>query len=144
MTEMTPKIGVNQNIVGKRAVRRNLLTEEIAADIVNGVAKSDILTKLENNIYQYQERGFSTVQSYRWYNDGVKRLQQDSDDRMEVKRDILWSRYQQIYQDALESGQLGVAKATLDSIAKVFGLQAPEQKEITLKEAEIKFGFNGD
>lgn len=128
----------------KKAVRRNLLTEEVAADIVNGVAKSDILTKLQSNIYQYQDMPYSVVQSYRWYNWAVERIQQDSDDRMEVKRDILWSRYQQIYQDALESGQLGVAKATLDSIAKVFGLQAPEQKEITLKEAEIKFGFSGD
>ena len=110
-------------------------------DIINGVSKSDILTKLVGGLYEHQENTLSRQRAYYWYNLAVERIGTDSEDRLEVKRQVLWSRYEMLYNDCVQSGNIITAKGVLDSMAKVFGLQAPEQKELTLKDAIINFGF---
>lgn len=136
-----PPNAMAKNRQERLAIKRILLTEEIAVDIINGVSKSDILTKLVGGLYEHQENTLSRQRAYYWYNLAVERIGTDSEDRLEVKRQVLWSRYEMLYNDCVQSGNIITAKGVLDSMAKVFGLQAPEQKELTLKDAIINFGF---
>ena len=134
---------MGKGLVEKKKLQRQLLEDEVIADIVNGVAKSDILTKIQTGIYDHANPlGVSVKTSYIVYNHSLERIKIDSEDKLEEKRQVLWSRYENIYRESMESGNLMNARATLDSIAKVFGLASPEETKITLDGAVVRFNFN--
>lgn len=127
----------------KREVARRLLIDEVTVDLVNGVPKSDILTKLQDGIYEHvTSPTMSMVTSYRVYNAAMAKIRQDSEDSIAEKRELLWSRYENLYRESLELGNHMNARACLSDMARIFGLQAPEQKEVTLKNIEVDFGFD--
>lgn len=127
----------------KRAVARQLLIEEVAVDLVNGVPKSQILDKLQCGIYEHvTSPTMSMVTSYRVYNAAMAKIRQDSEDSIAEKRELLWSRYEHLYRENLELGNHINARACLSDMARIFGLAAPEQKEISLTNAKIDFAFD--
>ena len=136
--------GVKVSRSEKLEIQRRLLVDEIAADIVNGVAKSDILTKLREGIYRYATRPLKYVQSYEWYNKALAKFKIDNEDSLEEKRQIMYSRYENIYREAVEQGNGIVAKNTLDSMMKFFGLEtpAPQRQDVTIKNINLDFGFD--
>ena len=128
----------------KSEIEKRLLIDEIVADIVNGVPKSEILLKLQENIYQYQPKAYIYQHAYNWYNWALDAISKDSEDAINEKRQILWSRYENLYRESLQLGNLANARQVLTDMAKVFGLAEQEQATLTLNGATIKFNFNGD
>ena len=127
----------------KREIARRLLIEEVAVDLVNGVPKSEILQKLQDGIYEHvTSPTMSMVTSYRVYNAAMAKIRQDSEDSITEKRELLWSRYENLYRESLELGNHMNARACLSDMARIFGLQAPEQKEVTLTNTKIDFAFD--
>lgn len=126
------------------AVRKQLLTSEIVADIVNGTSKADVFEKLKQGIYEYQEHGYAETSCYLWWNKAMERLKFSNEMDVSEHRAILWNRYEQLFQDSVQTGQIMVAKSILDSMGKTFGLQDAEKKEITVTDVKIDFGFDED
>lgn len=126
----------------KKEIARRMLIDEVVVDLVNGVPKSEILIKLQDGIYEHVTApSLSMVTSYRVYNAAMAKIRQDSEDSIAEKRELLWSRYENLYRESLELGNHMNARACLSDMAKIFGLSEPEKQEVTIKDAVISFGF---
>lgn len=129
----------------RREIQRRLLVDEIVADITNGVSKSDVLTKLQSGIYTYAvSPSMSQSSSYEWWNRAMDKFRLNNEASIAEKRDIMYSRYLNIYNESMEEGNKIAAKQTLDSMVKFFGIATPEKTEVTLKNITIDFGFDED
>lgn len=110
---------------GKQAVfyQTEQTIEEIACDIINGVPKADILQKLRDGLYSSGKKVKQTM-SYELYKAGVARLAINRCDRIEEARDVMWNRYENLYRESLESGNLANARQCLLDMMKLFGYSA--------------------
>lgn len=125
----------------KDAARKMMLTAEIVADIVNGTSKYDVFEKLRLGVYEFQEHPYKETSCYLWWNKALERLKFSNEQDVSEKRAILWNRYEEVYKESIDSGNIMNARATLDSMAKTFGLQDAEKQEITVTDVKINFGF---
>ena len=128
----------------KNAVRKQMLTAEIVADIVNGTSKYDVFEKLRLGVYEFQDHPYGQTSCYLWWNKALERLKFSNEQDVSEKRAILWNRYEEVYKESIESGNIMNARATLDSMAKTFGLQDAEKKEISVSDFKIEFGFGDE
>lgn len=122
------------------------LIAAITADIVNGVSRSDIITKLKEGMYEEQSQPYKESTAVNYYWAGTKRLREDREEDIEVLKDKLYSQYYQLYADAMLVGNTIGAKSVLDSIAKLF---IGDTKNVNLngkldEKINISFGFDGD
>jgi len=126
----------------RKEIAKRMLIDEVVADIVNGVSKRDVLTKLREGIYTYATQPtMSVTQSYRYWNDAMEAMKINYEAGIEEKRKVLWNRYENLYQNSLELGNYKNARACLADMAKLFGIASPEKQEITVNDAVISFGF---
>lgn len=122
------------------------LIAAISADIVNGVSRSDIITKLKEGMYEEQSQPYKESTAVNYYWAGTKRLREDREEDIEVLKDKLYSQYYQLYADAMLVGNTIGAKSVLDSIAKLF---IGDTKNVNLngkldEKININFGFDGE
>lgn len=122
------------------------LIAAITADIVNGVSRSDIITKLKEGMYEEQSQPYKESTAVNYYWAGTKRLREDREEDIEVLKDKLYSQYYQLYADAMLVGNTIGAKSVLDSIAKLF---IGDTKNVNLngkldEKININFGFDGE
>ena len=124
------------------------LISAIAADIVNGVSRSDIIIKLKEGMYEEQPQPYKESTAINYYWAATNRLKEDRDEDIETLKDKLYSQYYQLYADAMKANNTIGAKAVLDSIAKFF---IPTQKQETNIEIDkntdkinISFGFSDE
>lgn len=126
----------------KRSIARRLLTDEVVAAIVNGESKADIITKLKEGIFtNCTSATMSHTAAYNYWNDALEKIKYNCEISAAEKRDILWNRYEALYNDCIELGNYQTARAILNDQLKLFGLASPEQKEVTVNDAVISFGF---
>lgn len=129
----------------KRAVQKRMLIDEIVADVCNGIGKSDCLTKLMEGIYQYATHPtMSKSMAYLYWNWAMDKIKFNSEAAVEEKRQILWNRYETVYNNSLELGQYQTARQCLTDMAKVFGLAEPEKREVSLDASKISFNFGSN
>lgn len=122
------------------------LIAAITADIVNGVSRSDIITKLKEGMYEEQSQPYKESTAVNYYWAGTKRLREDREEDIEVLKDKLYSQYYQLYADAMLVGNTIGAKSVLDSIAKLF---IGDTKNVNLngkldEKINISFGFDAE
>ena len=92
----------------------------LTCDIVNGVSRSDIITKLKEGLYKEHPKQYKESTAIAYYCTAMQRLKEDREIDAETLKDKLYSQYYQLYKDAIENGNVIGAKAVLDSIAKTF------------------------
>lgn len=92
----------------------------IIADVVNGIQRSDILTKLMEQLYEGQRQKYALKTAQMYYETALQRIREDREDDIEDLKAKLYSQYYQLYADAMQDGNTIVAKQVLDSIAKIF------------------------
>ena len=136
---------------GKRANTKKYqeiedLIAAITADIVNGVSRSDIITKLKENMYDEQPQAYKESTAVNYYWAATKRLKEDREEDIETLKDKLYSQYYQLYADAMLVGNTIGAKSVLDSIAKLF---IGDTKNVNLngkldEKINISFGFDNE
>lgn len=120
------------------------LLDEMTCDLVNGKAKSEIILKAQNGLYENQKKGVEYREASEYYKAILSRLQIDEPDKDNAKS-AFYSMYLNIYREQLEEGNLMGAKATLDSMVKLMGLDKPTnaiQVNNSSDKVEIKFGFS--
>ena len=126
------------------------IIDELYADICNGVARSDCLVKLKNGLYESQDgKGVCKPKAYDYYNAAIDRLAVNTDIEAEKLRNIFYSRYETLLEEAVKRGDLGNARAILDSMSKIFlgirdnqtNIQVTSDKE---NGVTINFGFSSE
>ena len=134
---------------GKRAKVRDYqyvedLLNLIICDIVNGVQKSDIMSKLQEQLYDGQKQKYTWKTAEMYYYTAMHRLKEDRESDIENLKDKLYSQYYQLYNDSMLVGNTLVAKSVLDSIVKTF---LPDEKNIKVDaniNGELTIDFNFD
>ena len=135
----------NKKVKGKDYEYVEDMLALIICDIVNGLQKSDIMAKLQNQMYEGQRQPYTKSTSKVYYYTAMQRIREDREKEIEELRDKLYSQYYSLYADAVKNDNTLVAKQILDSIAKVFAI-APDKKNVDVQisdnKVHISFGFD--
>lgn len=118
----------------------------VICDIINGKVKSDIIKKLEQQLYDGQRQPYTFKTAEMYYYTAMQRIREDREQEVDELRDKLYSQYYSLYEDAVQNGNTIGAKMILDSIAKVFAA-SPEKKvdiQVNNEKVEISFGFDSE
>lgn len=124
------------------------LVSLVYVDICNGVSRSDVLQKLQ--LGEYGNKPYKARQSAYYYNAALDRFAVDTDIEMEKLKDVFYSRYETILAECMKRNDLFNARATLDSMAKIFlGVRDGNQTNIQVNSDKeggitINFGFQNN
>ena len=94
------------------------LVSLVYVDICNGVSRSDVLQKLQ--LGEYGNKPYKPRQSAYYYNAALDRFAVDTDIEAEKLRDMFYARYETILAECMKRNDVFNARATLDSMAKIF------------------------
>lgn len=122
------------------------LVSLVYVDICNGVSRSDVLQKLQ--LGEYGNKPYKQRQSAYYYNAALDRFAVDTDIEMEKLKDVFYSRYETILAECMKRNDLFNARATLDSMAKIFLGIRDNQTNIQVNSKDggitINFGFQNN
>lgn len=122
------------------------LVSLVYVDICNGVSRSDVIQKLQ--LGEYGNKPYKARQSAYYYNAALDRFAVDTDIEAEKLRDMFYARYETILAECMKRNDMFNARATLDSMAKIFlGIRDGNQTNIQVNSDKengitINFGFN--
>lgn len=128
------------------------IIDDVYVDIANGVSRSDITQKLMNGLYssqkgQQKSMTYRTAQEY--WNTALERMHYNKDIELDKLRDVFYSRYEALFEEAVKKNDIYNAKAILDSMSKIFGIeQKTPQNAIQINNGGddkivIHFGLDG-
>lgn len=125
------------------------VVDHVYCDIANGVSKSDILQKLTNGLYEPQDKPLGQASADDYYNAAVERFRLDKSPDEEQMRAIFYGRYEALLEEAVKKGDIYNARAVLDSMSKIFGIErkTPDtaiQVNTNNDSVQINFGFDND
>lgn len=123
------------------------LVYRIAKDIVNGLSRSKVVKKMKDDGYymsfktsEYTDGSMSTA-----YDDAVKMLKVEFDGKKDELRNVVYERYLNLYNEALQANDRTNALATLKEMTRMLGLNEPELYNIKEdKRIIIDFGFDNN
>lgn len=122
------------------------ILDQLYCDICNGVSKSDCMQKLTSGVYGKELKARNASD---YYNAALSRLEYNADIEAKQLRDLLYNRYETVLEECMKRGDVFNARATLDSISKIFLGVKDNQTNIQVNSDKeggitIKFGFNND
>lgn len=112
------------------------------------MSRSDIIEKITNGLYKGMEKPLAARQAANYYNAGLDRFAVDCDIEAEKLRNMFYGRYETILAECMKRGDVFNARATLDSMAKIFlGDYYNKQNNIQINtngdsKIVVTFGFN--
>lgn len=122
------------------------LVSLVYVDICNGVSRSDVIQKLQ--LGEYGNKPIKARQSAYYYNAALDRFAVDTDIEAEKLRDMFYARYETILAECMKRNDVFNARATLDSMAKIFLGVRDNQTNIQVNSEKdgitINFGFNNN
>ena len=124
------------------------LVSLVYVDICNGVSRSDVIQKLQ--LGEYGNKPYKARQSAYYYNAALDRFAADTDIEAEKLRDMFYARYETILAECMKRNDMFNARATLDSMAKIFlGIRDGNQTNIQVNSDKdggitINFGFDNN
>ena len=124
------------------------LVSLVYVDICNGVSRSDVIQKLQ--LGEYGNKPYKARQSAYYYNAALDRFAVDTDIEMEKLKDVFYSRYETILAECMKRNDMFNARATLDSMAKIFlGIRDGNHTNIQVNSDKdggitINFGFDNN
>lgn len=143
------RIGSGEGVARKEVEMFNSadeIVELVYVDICNGVSRRDCQKKL--TLGEYGNKPISTRQAQFYYKAALDQLAENTDIEAKRLKDILFSRYESLFETAVQKNDIYNAKGILDSMARIFGL---EQKTPTTAiqinggddKIVINFGLDG-
>lgn len=122
------------------------LVSLVYVDICNGVSRSDVIQKLQ--LGEYGNKPIKARQSAYYYNAALDRFAVDTDIEAEKLRDMFYARYETILAECMKKNDVFNARATLDSMAKIFLGVRDNQTNIQVNSEKdgitINFGFDNN
>lgn len=120
------------------------LVDFVYVDYCNGVSRIDILEKLKHGGYE-GHKALSKIQAYYYLKAAEERIAFNTYETEKGLRDVLYTRYESLLEDAIKNGDNFLAKNILDSMAKIFLPSTPNtaiQVNSNNDKLEIKFGLS--
>ena len=123
------------------------IIDQIYCDIANGKTKTEIINMLKNGDYG------KTMQSRNardYYNAAVSRFCDEKNEEAEKLKAIYFGRFETLYADAIKKGDIYNANNILQSVCRIFGLEAPKSPTTQVNVQnnsdviKISFGFQQD
>ena len=121
--------------------------DQVYCDIANGKTKSEIINMLINGDYGNKTMQRRNAQDY--YNAAVNRFCEEKNEEAEKLKAIYFGRFETLYADAIKKGDIYNANNILQSVCRIFGLEAPKSPDTAIqinsdKEngITINFGFS--
>lgn len=130
--------------------RMEAIINECYTDCVNGEARSNIIRKLELGLYSAQDGKCYAKRTAQGIYAAVKeRMINDMSLRREEAQALILSRLESIYQDGVTAGDRSNSIGALNSMAKIFGIDKPNQQQTVQISSDnkcvtINFGFSND
>ena len=126
--------------------RNEVLLGVITSDILDGLSRGDIIKKLKAGEYEGY-RAYKDSFSHELYRVALAKIAINTDYTLDEKRQVAWSRYEKLYNEAMKSKNLAVARQVLNDMVKLFGLsqEAPTtaiQINNTEEGLQVNFGFS--
>lgn len=135
--------GRNRATVTAQFNRADMLLQEVAADIVNGLTRNDIIMKFHHKKYEYQRKKISENQAIEYINMAYKILAEDRVKEQDKLRDQLYNQYLALYNECVVNNNQMTAKQILDSIGKIF-LNEDKKVDVCVNGNNVKISFGFD
>ena len=135
--------GRNRATVTAQFNRADMLLQEVAADIVNGLTRNDIIMKFHHKKYEYQRKKISENQAIEYINMAYKILAEDRVKEQDKLRDQLYNQYLALYNECVVNNNQMTAKQILDSIGKIF-LNEDKKVDVSVTGNNVKISFGFD
>lgn len=68
-------------------------------------------------------------------------LANNQEDYVQHLKQVIFERYDQLYKDAYDKGNVKEAANILKQLSDLFGLNAPEKKEVVVKDSDFEITF---
>ena len=135
------KRGQNQD----NYMRIERVLEEIVCDLTNGCGRYDVIRKLEQGLYESQEKPLSHSHSNTYYATAVERMSWQREENIDKCREIMWNRYENLYRECMENNDRKSARQCLQDMVKLFGLSKEQNQQLEVKTdnktVTVTFGF---
>ena len=148
--EFNERQKVGTQIVNQRRFNEyDLIVDQIYEVIATGESRTAIILALERG-RRYGHEPMSRQNATDIYNAALKRFAHDVDMKHSDLRNIFYKRYEDIYRKQIEAGDRTGARQTLDSMARIFGIeQKGPSTAIQINGTEdgkvtVNFGFTGN
>ena len=122
------------------------IIDQVYCDIANGRTKTEIINMLKNGDYGKSMQYRNAID---YYNAAVSRFSEEKNEEAEKLKAIYFGRFETLYADAVKKGDIYNANNILQSVCRIFGLEAPKTPDTAIqinsdKEngITINFGFN--
>ena len=118
--------------------------DQVYCDIANGRTKTEIIKMLKDGHYG---KTMKTRNAYDYYNAAVDRFCTEKNEQADKLRAIYFGRFETLYRDAIEKGDIYNANNILQSVCRIFGLETPKSPATAIQinnEKEgitVNFGF---
>lgn len=118
--------------------------DQVYCDIANGRTKTEIIKMLKDGHYG---KTMKTRNANDYYNAAVDRFCTEKNEQADKLRAIYFGRFETLYRDAIEKGDIYNANNILQSVCRIFGLEAPKSPETAIQinndkdGVTINFGF---
>lgn len=144
-----PKRTKNGNCLTANAIKyeeNDRIVDNVYVDICNGVSRYDCLQKLQVGAYG-KEIKLRNAQDF--YNAAFNRLAINADIEAEKLRQLLYSRYESLFEESVKKGDMYNARGILDSMARIFGAErkTPDTAIQIVNNKEgitVNFGFDNN
>jgi len=126
------------------------LVSQVYCDIANGVSRSVVIDKIVKGVYDGMDRPLAPRTAANYYNAALDRFAVDTDVEAEKLRQVFYTRYESLLEEAVKKGDLYNARGILDSMSRIFGIErkTPDTAIMINSDKEngvtINFGFNKD
>ena len=121
------------------------ILEEIVCDLTNGCGRYDVIRKLEQGLYEAQERPYSHSHSNKYYATAVERMAFQREENIDKCREIMWNRYENLYRECMANDDRKSARQCLQDMVKLFGLAKEQNQQLEVrtdnKTVTVTFGF---
>jgi len=125
------------------------LVEKVYCDIANGVSRSVVIDKITKGVYEGMERPLAKRTAAYYYTAALDRFAVDTDIEAEKLRQMFYTRYETLLEEAVKKGDLYNARGILDSMSRIFGVErkTPDTAIQIVNNKEginINFGFDNN
>ena len=139
---------IQKNKKGRIPFEKDELIELMWIDLMSGVSRYQIMLKLERDAYDgYETSKLSRASKYKYLQLAYGKCEGELQEERAKLRDLFYSRFLSVYEDAMENRDRQNAIRALDLASKIAGVYAEEKKDITLRgdiKTAISFGIGED
>ena len=124
------------------------LIERMWIDLCAGVSRYQIMLKLDRDAYEgYETSKLSQASKYKYLQLAYSKCQGELQEERAKLRDLFYSRFLSVYEEAMENRDRQNAIRALDLASRLAGVYAEEKKDVTINgniKTVISFGIGED